>query len=148
MSLKAQLAEHLKEAMRAKDTVRLETIRSIKGAITQREVDTQKELDDAAILDIVRSLRKQRVEAIEQYTQGGRSDLADKETREKELLEAYLPAAPSAEAMEATVRAVVAELGASSMKDMGRVVNAAREKLTGADGKALSDIVKRVLTAG
>jgi uncharacterized protein YqeY len=148
MSLKAQLAEHLKEAMRAKDTVRLETIRAIKGAVTQREVDTQKELDDAAILEIVRSLRKQRIEAIEQYVQGGRQELADKETREKELLESYLPAAPDAATMEATVRVVVKELGASSLKDMSKVVNAAREKLTGADGKALSEVVKRVLTQG
>jgi uncharacterized protein YqeY len=147
MSLKAKLTEDLKDAMRAKDTVRLETIRSIRAAITQKEVDTQKELDDGAILDIVRGLRKQRIEAIEQYTEGGRTDLADKEKREKELLEAYLPAAPDAAVVESTVRAVIAELGASSMKDMGKVVAAAKAKLTGVDGKALSDVVKRLLSS-
>jgi uncharacterized protein YqeY len=148
MSLKVKLQEDLKEAMRAKDTVRLDTIRSIRGAITQREVDTQKELDDAAIVDIVRGLRKQRVESIEQYTQGGRSDLADKETREKELLEAYLPAAPDAAAVEAAVRASVAAVGATSVKDMGKVMTAAKEKLGSVDGKALSEVVKRVLSGG
>lgn len=148
MSLKVKLQEDLKEAMRAKDTVRLDTIRSIRGAITQREVDTQKELDDAAIVDIVRGLRKQRVESIEQYTQGGRSDLADKETREKELLEAYLPAAPDAAAVEAAVRAAVAAVGATSVKDMGKVMTAAKEKLGSVDGKALSEVVKRVLSGG
>jgi len=148
MSLKAKLGEDLKDAMRAKDTVRLETIRSVRAAITQKEVDTQKELDDGAIIDIVRGLRKQRIEAIEQYTEGGRTDLADKEKREKELLEAYLPAAPDAAVVESTVRAVIGELGASTMKDMGRVVAAAKSKLSGVDGKALSDLVKRLLSGG
>jgi uncharacterized protein YqeY len=148
MSLKAKLGDDLKEAMRARDTVRLDTIRSIKGAITQREVDTQKELDDAAIVEIVRSLRKQRVESIEQYKQGGRTDLADKETREKELLEAYLPAAPDAAAVEAAVRAAIAAVGATSPKDMGKVMTAAKEKLGSVDGKALSEVVKRLLSGG
>jgi uncharacterized protein YqeY len=148
MSLKAKLGEDLKEAMRAKDQVRLDTIRSIKGAITQREVDAQKELDDAAIVEIVRSLRKQRLESIEQYTSGGRSDLAEKETREKELLEAYLPAAPDPAAIEAAVRAAIAAVGASSPKDMGKVMTAAKEKLGSVDGKALSEVVKRILSGG
>lgn len=148
MSLKAKLGEDLKEAMRAKDTVRLDTIRSIKGAITQREVDTQKDLDDAAIVEIIRTLRKQRLESIEQYKAGGRSDLAEKETREKDLLEAYLPAAPDAAAMEAAVRAAIAAVGASSPKDMGKVMTAAKEKLGSVDGKALSEVVKRLLSGG
>jgi uncharacterized protein YqeY len=146
MSLKAKLTDDLKEAMRAKDSVRLDAIRSVRAAITQREADTQKELDDAAIVELVRSLRKQRVESIEQYEQGGRSDLADKERREKELLEGYLPAAPDAAVMERTVREVIAELGASSPRDMGRVMQSAREKLSGADGKLLSELVKRLLS--
>jgi uncharacterized protein YqeY len=148
MSLKAKLQEDLKDAMRARDTVRLDTIRSIKGAITKSEVDSQKELDDAAIVEIVRSLRKQRIESIEQYKQGGRTDLADKETREKELLEAYLPAAPDASAIEAAVRAAVTAVGATSVKDMGKVMTAAKEKLGSVDGKALSEVVKRVLSGG
>lgn len=148
MDLKAKLAADLKDAMRAKDTVRLETIRSIRAAITQREVDTQKELDDAAIADIVRGLRKQRVEAMEQYQAGGRADLAEREAQEKALLEAYLPAAPDAAAIEAGVRAAIAELGASSIKDMGRVMQAAKTRLSGADGAVVSAVVKKLLSGG
>jgi uncharacterized protein YqeY len=148
MSLKAQLTDDLKDAMRAKDTVRLDTIRSIRAAITLREADSQKELDDAAIADIVRGLRKQRVESIEQYDLGGRQDLADKERLEKDILERYLPAAPDPAKVESTVRAVIAELGASSPRDMGRVITAAKERLTGVDGKTLSELVKRLLSGG
>ena len=146
MDLKTKLSADLKDAMRAKDTVRLDTIRSIRAAITQREVDTQKDLDDVAIADIVRGLRKQRVEAFEQYQAGGRADLAEREAQEKALLEAYLPTAPDAAAIEAAVRAVIAELGASSVKDMGRVMQAAKARLTGGDGQALSAVVKAFLS--
>jgi uncharacterized protein YqeY len=148
MSLKAKLAEDMKDAMRARDTVRLDALRSIKAAITLREADTQKEVDDAGIADIVRGLRKQRVEAIEQYEQGGRRELADKERLEKEILEQYLPAAPDASVVESTVRAVISELGASSPKEMGRVMTAAKERLSGVDGKQLSELVKRLLSGG
>jgi uncharacterized protein len=147
MSIKAKLAEDLKAAMRAKDTVRLDAIRSVRAAITQREVDGGKELDDAAVFELVRGLRKQRIESIEQYRAGGREDLVARESQEKELLESYLPAAPTAEAVASTVTAVIGELGATTMKDMGRVVAAAREKLPGVDGKQLSDVVKAQLTA-
>jgi len=146
MDLKAKLSADLKDAMRAKDSVRLDTIRAIRAAVTQREVDGGKELDEPAIFDLIRGLRKQRVEAIEQYQAGGRSDLADREIQEKALLEAYLPTAPDAATMENAVRAVITELGASSMKDMGKVVQAAKARLAGADGAALSAVVKRLLT--
>ena len=145
MSTKAKLAEDLKEAMRAKDSVRLETIRSVRAAITQRELEG-KELDEAGVHEVLRSLRKQRVESIEQYRAGGRDDLVAQETREKELLEGYLPSAPNRETIEATVRALVGELGATSVKDMSRVMSAAREKLVGADGKLLSEVVRAALT--
>lgn len=148
MTLKAKLTEDLKEAMRAKDTVRLDAIRSIRAAITLREADGQKELEDAAIADIVRGLRKQRVESIEQYEQGGRTDLAEKERLEKAILEQYLPAAPDPSQVESTVRAVISELGASSPRDMGRVITAAKERLSGVDGKSLSELVKRLLSGG
>jgi uncharacterized protein len=148
MSLKAKLGEDLKSAMRARDSVRLDAIRSIRAAITQREVDGQKELEDGAIVDLIRGLRKQRLESIEQYTLGGRSDLAEKETREKELLEAYLPAAPDAAAVESAVRTAIAKTGASSVKDMGRVMQTAKEQLGSVDGKMLSDLVKKLLTSG
>jgi len=148
MDLKAKLAADLKDAMRAKDTLRLDTIRSVRAAITQREVDTQKELDDAAIADLVRGLRKQRVEAMEQYEQGGRADLAEREAQEKALLEAYLPAAPDGATIDAAVKATIAELGATSIKDMGRVMQAAKAKLTGADGAVVSAAVKKLLSGG
>jgi uncharacterized protein YqeY len=145
MSIKAKLAEDLKAAMRAKDAVLLDTIRSVRAAITLREVDGGKDLDDVAVFDIIRGLRKQRVESIEQYKAGGRDDLVAQEEREKALLEAYLPAAPSKEAIEAAARAVIAELSASSLKDMGRVVQATKARLTGVDGKQLSDVVRALL---
>jgi uncharacterized protein len=145
MGIKEQLGEDLKAAMRAKDSLRLNTIRSVRAAITQKEVDGGKELEDAAVFDLIRGLRKQRIESIEQYKAGGREDLVDTELREKELLEAYLPAAPSRDTVEAAVRGVIKELGASSIKDMGRVVAAAKGKLAGVDGKELSEVVKALL---
>jgi uncharacterized protein YqeY len=148
MSLKTKLSDDLKSAMRERDSVRLDAIRSIRAAVTQREVDRQTELDDAAIIDLIRGLRKQRLESIEQYTLGGRADLVEKETREKDLLEAYLPAAPDAAALEAAVRAAISQTGASSVKDMGRVVQLAKQQLGGVDGKVLSDLVKKLLTSG
>ncbi|HEX6240919.1 MAG TPA: GatB/YqeY domain-containing protein [Polyangiales bacterium] len=145
MSLKAKLGEDLKSAMRERDSVRLDAIRSIRAAITQREVDTQKELEEAAILDLIRGLRKQRIESIEQYRMGGREDLVEKEEREKQLLEAYLPAAPDAAAVEQAVRASIEKLGATSVKEMGKVMAAAKDQLPGVDGKVLSEVVKKLL---
>lgn len=147
MSIKAKLAEDLKAAMRAKDAVLLDTIRSVRAAITQREVDGGKDLDDEAVFTLIRGLRKQRVESIEQYKAGGRDDLVAQEEREKQLLEAYLPAAPTQDSIEAAVRAVIAELGASSIKDMGRVVQATKARLAGVDGKQLSDVVRALLAS-
>ena len=146
MSIKAKLAEDLKSAMRAKDTVRLDAIRSVRAAITQREVDSGKDLEDAGVIEVIRSLRKQRVESIEQYQAGGREDLVATEQREKELLESYLPQGPDRATIESTVQAAVAELSATSMKDMGRVVQLAKQRLSGVDGKELSEIVRAVLT--
>lgn len=148
MSLKAKLTEDLKTAMRAKDSVRLDAIRSIRAAVTLREADSQQELDDAAIAEIVRGLRKQRVESIEQYEQGGRAELAEKERLEKAILEQYLPAGPDASTVESTVRAVISELAASSPKDMGRVIQTSKGRLVGVDGKELSEVVKRLLSGG
>jgi uncharacterized protein YqeY len=146
MSVKAKLAEDLKDAMRAKDSVRLDAIRSIRAAVTQREVDGQRELADDAVFELIRGLRKQRVESIEQYRAGGREDLAAKEEREKELLESYLPQGPDLATVESTLRGVIAEVGATSPKDMGKVMQVAKAKLVGVDGKLLSDTVKRLLT--
>jgi uncharacterized protein YqeY len=125
--------------------VRLDAIRAVRAAVTLREVETKKELDDAAMVELIRGLRKQRLESIELYQAGGRSDLVELATREKAFLEAYLPNAPTQEAIEATVAAVIAELGASSMKDMGRVMQASKEKLAAVDGKLLSEVVRAQL---
>jgi uncharacterized protein len=145
MSVKAKLGEDLKDAMRAKDSVRLDAIRAVRAAITLREADSQRDLDDAAIYELIRGLRKQRVESIEQYRAGGREDLATKEEREKELLESYLPQGPDLATVEATLRALIAEAGATSPKDMGKVMQLAKTRLAGVDGKLLSDTVKRLL---
>jgi uncharacterized protein len=146
MSIKDQISEDLKAAMRAKDTVRLDAIRSIRAAITLREVEKQKELVDDEVIELVRGLRKQKLESIEMFQAGGRADLVERETREKELLESYLPQAPSREVIEQTVAQVIAELGASSVKDMGRVMQASKERLSGADGKLISELVRAQLT--
>lgn len=146
MSIKEKLSEDLKAAMRAKDSVRLDAIRSIRAAVTLREVEKQKELTDDELLEVVRGLRKQKLESIEMFQQGGRADLVEQQTREKELLEAYLPQAPSREQVEQTVAQIIAELGASSVKDMGRVMAASKERLSGADGKVLSEVVRAQLS--
>lgn len=147
MSIKEKLAEDLKAAMRAKDAVRLDAIRSVRAAITLREVEKQQELSDDEVLDVVRGLRKQKTEAIDMAQAGARADLVERETREKAVLESYLPQAPSREALDQTVAQVIAELGAASVKDMGRVMQAAKQRLPGADGKLLSDVVRARLSA-
>lgn len=146
MAIKERLAEDLKAAMRAKDTVRLDAIRSVRAAITLREVDAKKELTNDEVADVIRSIRKQKLESIELFQAGGRADLVERETREKEFLEAYLPQAPAREVIEQTVAQIIAELGATSVKDMGRVMQASKERLAGADGKQLSEVVRALLS--
>lgn len=146
MTIKERLTEDLKAAMRAKDSVRLDAIRSIRAAVTLREVEAKKELGDSEVIELIRTLRKQKIEAIEMFQAGGRTDLVEKDTREKELLEAYLPQAPARAQIESTVSAVIAELGATSVKDMGRVMQTSRERLAGADGKELSEVVRALLS--
>jgi uncharacterized protein YqeY len=145
MSIKDKISEDLKAAMRAKDSVRLDAIRSVRAAITLREVEKQRELNDDEVIEVVRSLRKQKLESIEMFQSGGRTDLVERETREKEVLESYLPQAPTREAVEQTVAQIISELGASSVKDMGRVMQASKERLSGADGKLLSEVVRAQL---
>lgn len=149
MGIRERIGEDLKAAMRAKDTLRMETIRSIKAALLLRETEKAGELGEDELVALVRGLVKQRNDAIEQYDAAGRTDLADNERREKQILQSYLPAAPDAAAIERVVGEVVAALGASSMKDMGAVMKEAKAKLGAAvDGKVLSDAVKAKLGAG
>jgi uncharacterized protein YqeY len=146
MDIRKQLDSDLKEAMRARDTVRLETVRNIKGSIRSREIDGGSELPAAEITKLIRGLVKQREESIAQYREGGRADLVEREMREKAILEGYLPAAPTAEQVSGVVADVVAELGATSIKDMGKVMKAVMDRLgPSADGKLVSSTVKAKL---
>jgi uncharacterized protein YqeY len=149
MDLRKRLDEDLKQAMRAKDTVRLETVRNVRGAILNREIESGKPLEPDEMLRLIRGLVKQREESIEQYRSGGRADLVARESAEKAILEGYLPAAPSTADIERVVAEIVTELGASSVKDMGRVMKAALERLgPAADGKVVSVAVKARLSTG
>lgn len=146
MDLRKRLDDDLKDAMRAKDTLRLETVRNVRSSMRAREIDSGKELDDAELQKLIRGLVKQREDSIAQYREGGRADLVERESAEKAILEGYLPAAVSAEDVEALVSAVIAELSASSMKDMGRVVKTVMERLGPAgDGRVVSAAVKAKL---
>lgn len=146
MSLREQLEADMKTALRGKDALRLATIRSVRGAVKNREIEIGESLDDEGIQRVIRRLAKQRSESISQYRQAGRQDLADQESREKEILDAYLPAVPDASAVEQAVVAVIEEVGASGPKDMGRVMKPVLERLgPAADGKLVSHTVKRIL---
>lgn len=147
MDLRTKLNEDLKDAMRNKNTVAMETIRGVRAAVLNREVETGGTLDDDGLLKVIRGLVKQRLDSIEQYAAGGRQDLADREREEKVILEGYLPAAPDQATIERTVADTVSALGAQSMKDMGRVMKACQEALGPAvDGKTLSSLVKKALS--
>ncbi len=146
MSLKDQITEDMKTAMRAKDSERLGTIRLLLSACKQKEVDERIVLDDVAVIAIVDKLIKQRKDSITAFTQAARMDLADKEAAELKVLEAYLPARLSAEEVAAEVKAIVAGLGASGPGDMGKVMGAVKARLAGkADMGQVSAAVKAAL---
>ncbi len=146
MSLKDQITEDMKTAMRARDSERLGTIRLLLAACKQREVDERITLDDTAVIAIVDKLIKQRKDSITAFAQAGRTDLVDKETAELKVLEVYLPARLSAEEIAAEVRAIVADLGATGPGDMGKVMGAVKTKLAGkAEMGQVSAAVKAAL---
>ncbi|QEA13961.1 GatB/YqeY domain-containing protein [Comamonas flocculans] len=146
MTLKEQITEDMKAAMRAHEAERLGTIRMLLAACKQKEVDERVVLDDAAVVAIVDKLIKQRKDSVSAYEGAGRQDLADKEKAEIVVLEAYLPARLSEAEVKATVTALVAELGASSPGDMGKVMGAAKKQLAGkADMGMVSAAVKAAL---
>ena len=147
MSLKAQITEDMKTAMRAKDQERLGTIRLLQAAMKQKEVDERVELDDAMVIAIVDKMIKQRKDSIAAFETANRQDLADKEKAEIEVIKAYLPVRMSAEEVTAAVQAIVAEVGASGPGDMGKVMGAVKAKLAGkADMGAVSAAVKAALS--
>jgi len=148
MSLKDQITEDMKNAMRAKDSERLGTIRLLLAAIKQKEVDERIVVDDVTAVAIVDKLIKQRKDSVEAFQKAERKDLADKEAAEIVVLQAYLPARLSAEEVTTAVKAIVAELGASGPGDMGKVMGAVKARLAGkADMGQVSAAVKAALTS-
>lgn len=146
MTLKEQITEDMKTAMRAKDAERLGTIRLLMAALKQKEVDERVELDDAMVVAIVDKLVKQRKDSVAAFTQGGRTDLAEKEAAEIKVLEVYLPQRMGADEVAAEVKAIVAELGAKGPGDMGKVMGVVKTRLAGkADMGQVSAAVKAAL---
>src|SRR6185503_697250 len=131
------------EAMRSRDELRLSTLRMVKSAIKNKEIDKRGPLDDKEAQQVLATLVKQRKDSIEQFTKGGRQELADKEQSEIRVLEGYLPAAADPAAIEQAVVDAIQETGATSPKDMGRVMKAALARLAGqtVDGKTVSELV-------
>ncbi|MFO1408049.1 MAG: GatB/YqeY domain-containing protein [Steroidobacteraceae bacterium] len=146
MTLKERITEDMKSAMRASDKERLSTIRMVQAAIKQREVDERITLDDAQVLAVLEKMVKQRRESIAAFEQGGRADLADKEKAEIAVLSGYLPEQLTAAEVDALIRAAIAETGAASMKDMGKVMGVVKAKAAGrADMGAVSARIKAAL---
>ena len=150
MSLKDRIGDEIKAAMKARDKVRLETIRSIKKAILEKEISVrpqgQEELNEDQEMELLIQLAKQRRDSIEQYTGAGRLDLADRETQELAILEEYLPKQMDDAEIAAVVEATIAKVGAASPKDMGKVMGPVMQALKGrADGKRIQEIVKEKL---
>ena len=147
MSLKDQITEDMKTAMRAKDSARLLTIRGLLAALKQKEVDERVVLTDADVIAIVDKLIKQRKDSITQFTAGGRTDLVDKEAAELQVLEGYLPQRLSADEIAAEVAKIVASVGATGPGDMGKVMGAVKAQLAGkADMGLVSAAVKQALS--
>lgn len=148
MALETQIQKDIMEAMKAKDTVRLNAVRSIKSAILLAKTaeGASKELTDADIVKLIQKLAKQRKEAADQYAAAGRQELADNELAESKVLETYLPKQLSEAEVEEKLKEIIAELGASKPSDMGKVMGVATKKLAGlAEGKLISSLVKQLL---
>ena len=150
MTLSQQIISDLTASMKAQDAPRTSTLRMVKAAMMNRQIEKGGELDDDEMQKLLRSLVKQRRDSIEQYEKAGRQELVDKEQAEVAVIETYLPQGASAAEIETAVQAAIAETGASSMKDMGRVMKAVQAALAGknADGKAVADAVKIKLSEG
>ncbi len=146
MSLKEQLNETMKEAMKARDDLRLSAVRMVRSTVKNREIEQKKELNDQEIIEVISSLAKQRRESIRMYGEGGRQDLVDKEEAELAVLLGFLPAQLSQDEIEALVDRIIAETGAQGAKDLGRVMKAISPLTAGkADGKTVSETVRRKL---
>jgi uncharacterized protein YqeY len=148
-TLSEQVNAGITSAMKAKDQVRLSALRMLKAAIMNKGVEKGRDLDDAEVLQVVGSLVKQRRDSIDQFRAAGRTDLVDKESAEMAVLDAFLPPAASAADIDAAVAEAIAETGAASAKDMGKVMKAVMPKLAGktTDGRAVNEAVRRSLGA-
>lgn len=151
MSIPEQIQKDITSAMKARDEARLSALRMIKTALKNREIEKMAPLDDNESLKVLGTLIKQRKESAEQFRKGGRNEMADKEEAEITLIESYMPKAASEDQVVAGVRAVISEMGAPTMKDMGTVMKQVMARFQGAgvrvDGKQVSDVVKRELAA-
>lgn len=146
MTLKEQLENAMKAAMKARDNLRLSAVRMVRAAVKNREIETRTELDDQAVIDVIATLVKQRRESIRMYREGNRLELAEKEELEMAVLLEFLPMQLSPEEIESLIREKILELGAAGAKDMGRVMKAVAPLTAGkADGKSVSDVVRRLL---
>jgi uncharacterized protein len=148
MSLAEKIQSDIVVAMKARDDFRLSVLRMVKAAIQLKEVEKLRKLDENESIQLLQTVLKQRKESIDQFTKGGRPELAEKETKEAAIIEQYLPAGASTEEMDAAIFKAMAETKANSMKQMGAVVKAAKAALEGktVDGKALSDLVRQRLS--
>jgi uncharacterized protein len=148
MSLTERIQKDLTAAMKEKDELRLSVLRMMKTALKNKEIEKIRPLEDLEALQVLQTLVKQRRESVEQFTKGGRGDLAEKEAKEIAIIETYLPAAPTDAEIQEAVEAAIAESGADSLKQMGAVIKAARSRLEGktVDGKLLSDKVRERLS--
>ncbi len=147
MTLKEQLDGAMKQAMKARDDLRLSAVRMIRSQVKNREIEQKHELDDQGIIEVISTLAKQRRESIRLYQEGNRRDLVDKEEAELAILLGFLPAQLSAGEIDELVTRVIAESGAQGIKDMGKVMKALTPLTSGrADGKTVSEIVKRQLS--
>jgi uncharacterized protein YqeY len=149
MLLRDSINADITTAMKAKDQGRLSALRMLKAAVMNKGVEKGHDLDDAEVLQVVSTLVKQRRDSIDQFSKAGRTDLVEKETAEIAVLEHYLPPAASREEIDAAVAAAIAETGATSARDLGKVMKAVMPKLAGknADGKTINEIVRRTLGA-
>ncbi len=146
MALREKLDEDLKSAMRAKDSLRMNTVRALKSAVKYREIELMKPLDDAGILGVMATEIKRRRDSVEQYRAGNRADLAEKEEAEIEILKEFLPQQLTPAEVEAKVVEAIAKVGAQGPKDMGAVMKALQPEVQGrADGKVVSELVKQRL---
>jgi uncharacterized protein len=150
MSYLERIQADLTAAMKEKDELRLSVLRMVKSALKNKEIEKMRALEDMESLQVLQTLVKQRRESIDQFRKGGRTDLADKEAQEIVIIETYLPAAPNDAEIHRAIESAISESGASSLKEMGAVIKAARAKLEGktVDGKVLSDRVRERLSKG